>query len=255
MLRITQFSDPHLTSNPEGLKGIDTFERFRRCVEHARRNQVAAQDEIYILSGDIAHDESLETYQALKEFMSKSGGTWYCIPGNHDAPSLLHQVFPEHSPSLEPGYMAALSTDDVEVLLFSSHISGEVAGELSEASLERLSRSDGRAKIIFLHHPPLTLHDPEFDAMALRNQERFWDCVERNDDIIGVLFGHAHRAHREVRILGKREVLVMCCPSTAFQYGSDTEAPYGFDPARIGYRTIFYEGECGLQTSVHWLKT
>ena len=254
MLRITQFSDPHLTSDPAGLKGFDTFERFRRCVEHARQNQVATQDEIYILSGDIAHDESRETYQTLKDFMASTGVTWFCIPGNHDAPSLLHEVFPEHSPSVERGYMSFLHTSEVEVLLFSSHLSGEVAGELNETSLKRLSQSNGRAKLVALHHPPLTLNDPEFDAMALRNQERFWDCVENNADIVGVLFGHAHRAHRELRVIGAREVSVMCCPSTAFQYGGDTEAPYGFDPTQLGYRTLSYESELGLQSSVHWLE-
>ena len=49
----------------------------------------------YIISGDIAHDESRETYERLNVYLNKVGGEWFCIPGNHDSPSLLYEVMPK----------------------------------------------------------------------------------------------------------------------------------------------------------------
>lgn len=253
MLKITQFSDPHLTSAPEGLKGYDTFARFQRCVEDALRKSENIEDEIFILSGDIAHDESLETYESLKEFQKTSGARWFCIPGNHDAPELLHQVLQTQAPAPELGWMSTSLSTELGILFFSSHVPGEVGGELNEQSLEILGRPDGQSKLVVLHHPPLRLGDPEFDAMALFNQDRFWEEIERNPDIIGVLFGHAHREYFELRRLSGRDVSVLCCPSTAFQYGTENNAPYGFDPQRIGYRQLWFSDEQGLKTEVCWL--
>ena len=254
MLKITQFSDPHLTSDTQGLKGFDTLSRFKLCVEDALSKSSNLEEEIFILSGDIAHDESLQTYLSLREFIANTGVKWFCIPGNHDAPALLHDVFPEQSPSNQSGWMVVSPSRELGLMLLSSHVPGEVGGVLNSETLEIIGRSDGQSKLVVLHHPPLTLGDPEFDAMALLNQERFWEKVECNPDILGVVFGHAHRAHEEVKRFGEREVDVLCCPSTAFQYGADNGAPYGFDPSRIGYRKLLVGDTGVLRREVCWLK-
>jgi Icc protein len=255
MLRITQLSDPHLTSDPEGLKGFDTLARFKVCIEDALKRVDDSEKEVFILSGDIAHDESRQTYEALRDLIAATGVRWFCIPGNHDAPSLLHDVLPQQSPSVDLGWMSVALSDDLELLLLSSHLPGEVGGSLNSETLERLGRSDGQPKLVVLHHPPLKLGDPEFDAMALLNQNEFWSKVEQNSDIVGVVFGHAHRAYQEVRRLGQRDVWVLCCPSTAFQYGADNDAPYGFDSSRIGFRHIEFDAtERSLRTEIRWLK-
>ena len=89
--------------------------------------------------------------------------------------------------------------------------------------------------------------------MALSNQASFWAQIAKNDSIIGVLFGHAHRSYEEIRELGQNRVSVLGCPSTAFQYGMDNDHPFGFDPSRFGFRTLTHNDARGLDTEVVWL--
>ena len=74
MRRIVQFSDPHLVGVGETLKDVDTFARFQSCVETALRMPQTSDASTYIISGDIAHDESRETYERLNVYLNKVGG-------------------------------------------------------------------------------------------------------------------------------------------------------------------------------------
>ena len=254
MLKITQFSDPHLTTSDATLKGYDTFSRFKSCVENAQAHPEITHNEIFILSGDIAHDELSATYVALRDYLDGRGGHWFYVPGNHDSPERLHEIFPTSSPSVALRYKEVAFSDELSILLLSSHVPGEVGGALDEGSLSILGKEVGKPKLVVLHHPPLSLGDPVFDAMGLQNHADFWSAVEANPDVIGVLFGHAHRAYHEDRVFGERRVTVLGCPSTAFQYGEDVDAPYGFDPSRLGYRQVTFCKDEGLKTSVCWLQ-
>ena len=253
MRRIVQFSDPHLVGVGETLKDVDTFARFQRCVETALRMPQTSDASSYIISGDIAHDESRETYERLNVYLNEVGGEWFCIPGNHDDPSLLYEVMPQRCIEPVVGWRSTQLNASLNVHLLSSHVPGEVGGALNEASLVSLAKASSQAQLVVLHHPPLSLNDPLFDAMALSNQAGFWAQIEKNDSIVGVLFGHAHRAYEEIRETGGQRVSVLGCPSTAFQYGMDNDHPFGFDPSRFGFRALNYDDTRGLETEVVWL--
>ena len=75
MRRIIQFSDPHLVGVGETLKDVDTFMRFERCVETALRMPQISDASTFVISGDIAHDESRETYERLNVYLNKVGNS------------------------------------------------------------------------------------------------------------------------------------------------------------------------------------
>ena len=254
MRRIVQFSDPHLVKPGETLKDVDTFSRFQRCVETALHEGASSDLLTMVISGDIAHDESRETYQRLNDYLNLTGAEWFCIPGNHDDPEILFEVMPERCVQPSLGWRIVSLEDSFNLHLLSSHVPGEIGGEINQPGLDSLTDSTSKSKLVVLHHPPIPLNDPLFDAMALGNQEEFWMHIEKGTNILGVLFGHAHRAHEETLHLRSGSVAVLGCPSTAFQYGVKNDHPLGFDPSMFGYRTLTYSGSSALQTEVTWLR-
>lgn len=253
MMKIVQVSDLHLLAGGQPLKGFDTTARFRHCVDDIRaKSQV--DDELHIIvTGDIAHDEIEDTYREFTAAYKSDRFHWYCIPGNHDMPEYLYKVFPNASPKPTQGFARVRCGDDVDLILLSSHVPGQVHGQLEKAQLDGLRSSQSRPAIVALHHPPISVQDPIFDAMGLRDPERFWEAVAENLDIVGVIFGHAHRAFEGVKILENRDIPALGCPSTCFQYGMNPDQTYGMDASRIGYRWIDYDPECGLTSDVCWL--
>jgi len=253
MTMIVQVSDLHLLGGGQRLKGYDTTARFRFCLSDIFSKTPPDQELHIIVTGDIAHDELEETYREFSLLNTRNQTFWYCIPGNHDTPKFIHDAFPGTSANPDTGGARVSCGHEVDLILLSSHVPGEVHGALSEDQQELIRTPIGRPAMVALHHPPVSVNDPIFDAMGLREAEQFWHSVSENSDIVGVIFGHAHRSFEHNQEVGSRLVPAWCCPSTCFQYGMNDDHTYGMDTSRIGYRWIHFDPERGLDSEVVWL--
>ena len=111
MPTILQISDCHLFADPAAeIRGVRTRETFLRVWDHACRS--FPQADRLVLSGDLTHDERIETYRELHSIVADWLPRLLVIPGNHDDRSLLREVF--RSPRV-PG---------LERIVFVEHLPG-----------------------------------------------------------------------------------------------------------------------------------
>lgn len=159
-LRIVQLSDIHLMESPDGrVMGVDTDESFRRVLA-AVADEVPEPD-LVVTSGDLGHDEGRPTYERLSALLREHGHRERCrlVPGNHDTPALLREVFADRYDDA-PGGSACFGQrlGDWTVIGVDSHLPGELGGRVGAAQLawlrERLAAAADSPTLVFLHHPP-----------------------------------------------------------------------------------------------------
>ena len=93
-LRIVQISDTHLMSEKDGaLLGVKTDDSFRSVVELLKQDK--KKPDLILHSGDIAQDGSEKAYLRLATLLSELNVPIYCVPGNHDNPNIMANVYPQ----------------------------------------------------------------------------------------------------------------------------------------------------------------
>ncbi|MEO0972218.1 MAG: phosphodiesterase [Pseudomonadota bacterium] len=250
MIEVLQLTDLHITRTPgHALRGLDTRASLAAVWQRARARH-RAPDAI-LLTGDIADDGSADAYHHVREVFADAPCPVVAIPGNHDHPSTLREVLAD-PPFVTEG---TLTLGAWRVHLLDSHLSGEVGGRLTTASLEHLkaltnaSDRDAYHHLLVLHHPPVPLGSAWLDAIALTPSQPVLDVVDAMATVRGVIWGHAHQSYDGERA-GTR---LLCCPSTCSQFAPNRQ-DFAIDDARgPGYRSLHLGDDGSIDTEVVWL--
>ena len=127
-----------------------------------------------LISGDLTHNGTLESYQKLKKILDPLKTEIYVLPGNHDNLSNLSQVFKQ-------SYLCSFIIDCWEVISIDSVQAGKVSGRLNDEQLHSLSQQItlSRAKyiVLCLHHPPVSMESKWDDEMSLENPDDLFDVM------------------------------------------------------------------------------
>ena len=243
---IVQITDTHLFSDQEGvLAGVPTWETFRAVLEQIERNH--PDFDYLILTGDLAQDEALETYQKLHEALGDWVHRCRIIPGNHDNPAHLRAVFPELFPNDGAPLTFSLSARGWKIIGLDSHLPGETKGRIEAAQIEwlkgELELDPGVPTLIFVHHPPVAIKVEWLDRIGLDGADDLRALVEASPQVKVICAGHVHQEFSGS--IG--EAAVYTTPSTCVQFSRRSEKD--FDPTAAGYR-IFQLGD-GHHTEVH----
>ena len=240
-VRVVQLSDCHLYGNPEGtLMGVDTRSSFQAVMDDI--SQRITNPDVFIVTGDLTHDDSKASYEWLKQALDTTAIPYYWIAGNHDVPELMHQV------------NAAAMTRAVEqghwqLILMNSHQDGKVMGYLPPSELsflkQRLEQHPDLYTLIAIHHPAFTINSRWLDNINLHNSQAFWDLVEQYPNVRVVLNGHIHQQKDSE----KGPVQILSTPSTAVQFKPETET-FCLDPIPPGYRVIDLLPDGDIETQV-----
>jgi Icc protein len=216
-IRLLQLSDPHLLADPRGhCRGLPPL----ACLQGALERSIAAiggPPDLLLISGDLCHDESWGGYVRLREALAglMSRVPVALLPGNHDHPLLLKSVL-GRAAFQAPAWLEVGSWG---IALLDSHLPGRAEGLLDA---DRLSWLEARLRhhqgpvLLALHHHPVDIGDPLFDAIALRDSRPLHNLVARNDAIRVIVFGHIHQHWSGRLALGSGPAL-LGCPSTLRQ--------------------------------------
>ena len=202
--RLVQLTDLHLLADPKAsYRGKDTRANFLEGLALAKR----LKPDLLILTGDLAEDEQLVTYQWLYQQLEASGLAWQWLAGNHDQPELMNGF--KQSDFYQ-------QTENWQVLGLNSHLPNATQGRLAASQLVRLKQALNNHKplLIALHHPPVAVGSEWKDALALQNADEFWAILKDQPQAKLVVFGHVHQAFSQP----KYHSLNLATPATSAQF-------------------------------------
>ncbi len=214
-MRIIQITDTHLYADlDQALRGVVTYKSCQAVIEKVQQ----CQPDIILLTGDLSQDETSQSYQNLLNLVEPLNIPSYWIPGNHDIPDILEQVFINFPIKADKSF----SSNNWHSILLNSRLQGKTEGCLSDSSLEWLSRELEQLKtdncLIALHHHPVLVNSRWMDNYVLTNQDAFLHIIDQYLQVKIVIFGHIHQEFSRQR----QKILYLGCPSTCVQFTPNT---------------------------------
>lgn len=185
---IAHISDLHIDGTAE------TTARATRTVDYLRT--LSRAPDALVASGDIADHGTPEEYEEVNRLLSDLPFPVVFSPGNHDDRAALCKGLLGREATTGP-VNTAHRAEGFTVLSCDSTIPGSDDGHLSETTLEwvRATLADLPERtpvLLAMHHPPVRVHHPMADSMALDNPHDVSSLIQRHPAIAGVLCGHAH---------------------------------------------------------------
>ena len=209
-LSLSILTDSHLFADPEGtLLGVPCWQSFQDCLAMMESQ---SQFDAWLLTGDLAQDHQLVTYQRLATLMAERQQPWFWLPGNHDDPAAM-------TDAMGPRVRRLLGRH-WQVLLLDSHQPGQVSGWLSDAELDWVSQhaDDSLHTLVVLHHHPLALGSAWLDQHQLVNGQALLQRLAQHRQAKAVLFGHVHQQqdfyHGATRLLATPASCVQFTPGS-----------------------------------------
>jgi 3',5'-cyclic-AMP phosphodiesterase len=231
-VEIIQFTDTHIFSDPaETFDGVDTTASLQKVINHAKQYHWPP-DAIFV-TGDLVHDPVPASYRQLRDILTITGHPVFCIPGNHDDPSLMYK-------EMQQGNIHTSKTVQFSkwlVLMLDTFIPGTHAGQLQQSELvfleHQLNTHKQKHVLICLHHPPVSIGSPWMDDMGLRNPDAFFSIVDKYNNVRVILWGHIHQEFNSLH----NQVKLLATPSTCVQFMPKADS-YIRDMQSPGYRIL-----------------
>ena len=209
-----QISDSHI-DNDKVVMGVDSQANLVAIV-----NMISEQYfDALLISGDLAHNGMLESYQKLQKILNPIETKIYVFPGNHDDLSNLSQIFNQSSLcNFIIGCWEIISIDSVQV----DKVSGRLSDEKLHSLSQQISSSSAEYIALCLHHPPVSMQSDWDDEMSLENPDDLFSVIDQFDNIKAVMWGHAHQCSE----FNRKSVKLFSCPSTALQFNGQPGIGY-----------------------------
>lgn len=237
-MRIIHMSDLHLTSDKHPIWGVDTYEHFVKAL-----NSIGSIPNIdcIVVSGDIADDGNLLTYQYADDMLNSLSIPVLWCPGNHDNIETFFD-FAESSKSIIKN---PITINGIRLVPLNTVAPDESCpnmnrsrGVLFENDFQYLSNNisgQDNPSILVMHHPSI---DPGgwMTNKILKNRELFNDTIQHYKNIILILYGHIHY-HMIHKQYGKTFV---SAPSVGFAFNKDFPK-YKIDKGQEGFLIIDIE--------------
>lgn len=185
MIIAAQISETHFNGSDRN------YQRAARAMRYLNQLPV----DVVILSGDVADNGAAAEYAQAREVFA-SPHQVLAFPGNHDVRAEFRTGFLDSAASDAP-INGAYEVGGVRFILCDSVIPGAPDGLLSDETLKWLSDALGASDaptIVGLHHPPVPLHIPFIDELALRSADVLATIIAPHPQVLAVLCGHAHSA-------------------------------------------------------------
>lgn len=243
-IRILHLTDFHfLAPGRKAMFGVDTEQSFVEVLAAALQSD--QRPDLAVLTGDLVQDPEASAYENLRRRLSLLPCPAYCLPGNHDDPTLMVRILAQGNVFCQPQILL----EHWQIICLDSTVPGQAHGCLAAEQLELLSALLGeypqRHALIALHHHPVASGSPWMDTMLLENAERFFEVLAQHEQARGVVFGHVHqemdRRHRGLRIFSS--------PSTCFQF-KPRQRDFALDPLPPGYRWIELHPDGRIESSI-----
>jgi len=248
-IRVLQLTDCHLFKDDSGrLLGVDTFASLRDVIDFAM--EMKGPPDVVLLTGDLSQDESPESYERLVDLVGRIPAPKYYLPGNHDKPALMAEVFAGRQGAIQSE--RTLVRGRWQLLLLNSTVADQVGGHLDSDELARLDQHLADNLDLFamvcMHHHPLSVNSQWIDTIGLDNSAELFEILDRHANVRALLWGHIHQQYDGDR----KGLILMASPSTCVQFKPNV-AVFGVDAQAPGFRWIELDDDGAVRSEVHRL--
>ncbi|MFI3245945.1 MAG: 3',5'-cyclic-AMP phosphodiesterase [Ferrimonas sp.] len=244
---LVQFSDPHLLSDPsQHFLGMNPAESLAAVL--AEIAQEPAVDAL-LATGDLSQDHLAGSYQLFAQLLSNLTPPTFALPGNHDVPALMTQVFTNST--IQIGRCLVLGS--WQILMLNSTVEDAPAGELSGAELgwltQVIEQHPERYTIVALHHNPILTGCSWLDQHCLRNGNELLALMGKYPHVKAVIWGHVHQQMEQQYL----HVQLLGVPATSVQFKPQS-AEFALDAQPPGYRVLHLSADGQIQSTVKRLE-
>jgi 3',5'-cyclic-AMP phosphodiesterase len=240
---IAQISDLHIAGEGEMPYGVDVRKNFFGVLEDLARQSL----DLLVVTGDLClKDADAGTYGWIKEKIEKLNLPYRVIPGNHDDPVMMADIFAGHTDIRNEEVFYSLDLPGITAYFLDSSRNYLPQTQL-DWLLER-KRPGDNIEMFFMHHPPVLCGVPYMDnKYALENRKATCEALMQVSPHPIVFCGHYH-VSRTVFVEGMR---IFLSPACFFQIDENTDA---FNPAHHmpAYRKISVS-ENRISTTVKYI--
>ena len=195
---LAQVTDMHIKAGGKlSYKVVDTEASLARCVR-----QILALPQVpdaVLFTGDLTDFGKREEYENLARLVAPLTMPVYLMPGNHDDPETMREMFPSHRYLRQRTGKLDYVIDEfpVRIVALDSTIPQKSPGLLTKAQLAWLDDTLGagreRPTIVALHHPPFWTGIGHMDEQPLTNPDDLAAVISRHPQVERVIAGHLHR--------------------------------------------------------------
>jgi Icc protein len=240
---ILQISDLHvLPHSTDKLLGVATEHYFKQVLEHAF--DLYQQFDLILVSGDLAQDPCLSSYQRIAKVLANYQPSAVCLPGNHDNWPLMQQVLNSDKISCAKQVLF----EHWQLINLNSQKLTDPGGLLEQTELDFLinclETQPERHVIIAVHHHCTPSYSEWLDTMQITNSNDFFNCLINRPQVKMITTGHIH----QVLETQKQGIIVLGTPSTCFQFKPACK-DFTLDSIAPGYRVLdlYPDGEITTQ--------
>lgn len=192
--RFIHLSDLHFRKQYEdwGLQSLlgklpDVLERLTACLEEEKKLGV----DFVLLTGDLAHDGTVEDYAALRDALNSTLGgiPWIALPGNHDNREAFCSGLQCGGQNHELDAVYEVNGLRVITLDSGTGISGVVHSSQTKWLQSVLAESCEKGSLLAVHHPLV----PNQEGLGIAQFDSDLPKIIAQSDVIGVFCGHTHR--------------------------------------------------------------
>lgn len=225
---LLHITDCHLSSQPDHeFLGLNTDESLSDVLNLMQKQE---RPDLILCSGDISNDGGVASYERfvsfVREIFPETPLAW--LPGNHDDPINMDQV-------KDLPIEAHHSVADWNFIFLDSTIPMEEGGEIKLNELQRmeteLQKYPDKPTMIFLHHQPVAVGSKWVDQYTVKNNDEFFEVVDRYNNVKAISWGHVHQEFTANR----DGVALLASPSTCVQFVPNSD-DFQVDRIMPGYR-------------------
>lgn len=214
-LKIAQVTDCHLFAEAgKTLRGQPVDDNLQSILAMVQRDA----PDVLLLTGDLTDAGDSEAYQRLINYVATLECRIVALPGNHDLPEVMQDVFQESKISTEK----SLLLNGWHIICLNSAMPNECSGLLAEQELEFLKNAlashTEKPTLIALHHHVLPVQ-AYIDCMMLNNAEDFLAIIDTAPQVSAVISGHVHQAC----VTERYGVQFLTAPATSCQFKNQVE--------------------------------
>lgn len=228
MARTSYFAvitDQHIVEPGSTLYGLNTRASAETLVEHLRQEKVSLSGIVSL--GDLADTArnsdrmaavgSREAYALARDVFSEIKAPFFCIPGNHDDPSIMNEFFPPAWTNHRDGihYSTIAGTTLIGIDLRTGPEPTGLATQESLTILDEVLRESEKS-VVFSHYPLFDLDNQRIDdKLSTLNRGEVQQVLQRyKHKVAGCFHGHLH-----LWITGYRDgILTHGVPSSSFTF-------------------------------------